>query len=110
MTCVAPPNSAVWYSLADTTAAVLATLRLTDGDVDADRIEAQVPAAATLIDQYLDRVEAIPGPPPAPHIQQALEQLVVELYRRKEPNAAAARVLDPVRSELTPHKRRWGVG
>ena len=108
---VAPPATAVWYDLAVTTAEVLAILRLTEQDVDTGRIEAAVPAAATLIDEFLDGVTAVPGPPPSPKLQQALDQVTIELYQRRVavPGLDLARILDPVRSELLGSKERFGV-
>jgi hypothetical protein len=107
---VTPPGSAVWYDLPAVTADVLAILRLTDADVDAERIETLVPAAAILIDQFLDRPEAVPGPPPSPPITQALNQLTIEMYRRKDvPFDTVTHILGPIRSEILHAKQRWGV-
>jgi len=107
---VAAPGSAVWYDLAAATADVLAILRLTDADVDAERIEELVPAAAVLIDMFLDRPDAVLGPPPSPPLAQALNQLTIELYRRKDvPFETVTHILDPVRSEILHAKQRWGI-
>ena len=109
---VTPPGSAVWYDLDQSTADVLAILRLTDADVDAERIGAIVPAAAQLIDTFVDRPEAILGPPPAPPIAQALNQLTIELYRRKDvpfetvhPDPRPGALRDPPRQATLGHRR-----
>jgi hypothetical protein len=110
---VDPPATAVWYDLDATTAEVLAILRLTEQDVDTARIVELVPAAATLIDEYLDGTEAVSGPPPAPKLQTALNKVTEDLYRRKDTTAvfiqSLPHVLDPVRSELAGSKQRWGI-
>ena len=55
---------AVWYDEAQTVAAVLAILRLEEGDVDEGRLTALVPRAAKRLEVYADRVDPFPGPPP----------------------------------------------
>ena len=72
----------VWYDLEATNAAVLATLRLQGGDVDAGRIADAIPRAAATIEQQQDRVDPIPGPPPHPLMQGALEAATIALYHR----------------------------
>lgn len=79
-----PPASAVWYDLTTVVTAVLAQLRLNDTDVDATLLATLVPAAANLIDAYVDRETPLPGPPPPPVLQHVLEQVTVELYRNKD--------------------------
>lgn len=102
-----PPDVAEWYDLDATTAEVLAVLRLTDADVDADRIAHLVPSVAVQIDQYLDRCDAIAGPPPPEPIQYALVRGVDELYRAKDvPTAGLSAEL---RAILRPWKQRHGV-
>jgi hypothetical protein len=122
---VAPPLQDTWWVPADVLADVLATLRLSSGDVDESRLEALIPAAAAMINAYLDRPtgdglapweEAIAVP--------ALEQVTIELYRTKDTAAgspsdysaaalmsrwAAVDPLGNVRSHLQPLKRRWGL-
>jgi hypothetical protein len=122
MTDVAPPSTAVWYDPAAVVTAVLAVLRLSDGDVDQARIEALVPAAAGNIDAKLDGTVAVTGPPPPPWAQTALEMETVALYRAQGNDITAYAALggaQPVRdalvggpavqSLLAPHKARWGV-
>ena len=111
-----------WYDPAGTVAAVLAILRLEDGDIDEARIASLVPVAAERIEAFLDRVDPIPGPPPSPALQEALEEVTVDLYRLPTGGAAelaglavpvAALVYDPisrVRALLLPAKQRFGVG
>ena len=74
-----------------------------------------IPAAARLIDIELDRPEAVLGPPPAPELQQALNQLTVDLYQSKAPTPPGAftappGLVDSVRTLIGAHKRRWGIG
>ncbi len=104
---VTPPSSGPWYDLDETTTAVLAILRLTEQDVDVERLRDAVPAAAWHIEQHLDSPDELA---PNPALQQSLNQVTVELYRRKDaPFDVVRRILDPVRSELAPSVRRWGV-
>lgn len=124
MTVVVPPDQTVWWDDAATTTAVLAQLRLTDTDVDADRIGELVSAAGAAINTFLDRPDVTP-PAPLPLLQAALEQVTIELYRRKDAGAGnptdysigavvsrlgAVDPLGEVRAQLLPYKRRWGVG
>lgn len=124
MTAVTPPSFQAWWDVTATTTAVLEQLRLTATDVDADRIGELVPAAGAAINTFLDRPDDV-APAPADILQATLEQVVVELYRRKDAGsgnptdyavaAIAARygAVDPlgeVRAQLLPYKRRWGIG
>jgi hypothetical protein len=116
-------TAAPWYDLEATLAAVLATLRLQQGDIDTDHLAECIPAAATAIEQYLDRIDVIPGPPPPPSVQIALEAATIALYHRDEVTAtigggvstlrASSREqfdpLEDVLAELTPMKQQWGV-
>ena len=119
----APPlDDQDWYDPQLTFEAVLNTLRLTEDDVDADAILYAITAAASTINQFLDRVDPLPSPTPAP-VQLALEQLSIELYRRKDApfNLLNATVPEDVPVDITgigsiqsvapllqPYKQRWG--
>jgi hypothetical protein len=121
---VAAPDVSVWWDAATVTAAALAQLRLTDGDVDAGRVVSAVDPAGQLINQYLDRDPADPLPdPPSPQLDDAIVQVVVELYRRKDAPAtsldgmiagawrpASVDPLAGVRSALAPFRARRGIG
>ena len=124
MTDIAPPATDEWWDPVSTKAAVLHQLRLREGDVDEDRVEALIPVAGHLINVYLDR-PADSSWPVAATLQPALEQVTIELYRRKDAPlsgsndwASTAGMLpfgqvDPiaqVAAELAGQKRRWGVG
>ena len=113
MSDVAAPATGVWYDLDVTTSEVLAILRLTEQDVDVERIQTLVPAAALLIDEYLDRPDVVDGPPPSAKLQQALDQATVELYRRKDVSTsgfvAVTSILAPLKGDLIGDKQRWGV-
>jgi hypothetical protein len=121
---VAPPDQTAWWDETATTTAVLAQLRLVDTDVDAARIGELVDAAGAAINAFLDQPDATP-PAPLAILQAALEQVTVELYRRKDAGAGnpadfstlavvsrygATDPLGDVRAQLLPYKRRWGVG
>lgn len=111
-----------WYDAAVTQANVLATLRLSSASADAALIAAKVPAAAKAIEQHLDRITPIPGPPPDPALQEVLEGVTIALYHR---TAAVATIgagvstietpsapFDPLEDfyvELTPFKEGWAV-
>lgn len=120
----APPDQTVWWDAAATATAVLEALRLADGDVDADRIDTLIPVAGAIVNDYLDRAEALPTPPPAP-VQWALEQTVTALYRSKDAGSGNPddfsvealvtryRSVDPVAdvlATLRPYKQRFGIG
>lgn len=117
-----PEDSQGWVDVQGTYEAVLITLRLTTNDPDAGQILASVHAAASLIDQFLDRTVPLPSPPPGP-VQTALEQLTIELYRRKDApfNILNATVPEDVPVDVTgvgaiqsvapmiqPWRQRWG--
>ena len=121
---VTAPDDTVWLDAAAVTDAVLDVLRLAGDDVDADRIADLVPAAGARINDYLDRpdTDPVPAPPPAPLVD-AINQVVLELYQRKSapPSSVDALVaaswrppsVDPlaaVRAQLSPYKRRRGIG
>lgn len=102
------PDVAVWYDVESTTGDVLAILRLTEADVDAERIKRLVPATAVQIDQYLDRCDAVVGPPPPQPIQYVLVRGAVELYGSKDLPTSPG--LSPeLKAILRPWKQRHGV-
>lgn len=114
------PATGAWYDADATHAAVCASLRIADtGDIDDAAIRALIPAAAELVDAYVDRLDAFTAPPPAP-VQAALELAVIGLYRaRRGPfdtytDATPARyravhVLGDNVALLLPYKQRRGV-
>ena len=119
----APPlDDQAWVDMVATYEAVLLALRVTTTDPDAEAIAFAIQAAASLIDQYLDRTDPLPSPPPAP-VQAALEQLAIELYRRKDApfSLLNATVPEDVPVDITglaaiqsvapliqPWRQRWG--
>jgi hypothetical protein len=119
----APPlDDQAWVDVTATYEAVLLSLRVTTADPDAAQILACITAAAALIDQFLDRTDPLPSPTPQP-VQTALEQLTIELYRRKDApfNLLNATVPEDVPVDITgvgaiqsvapmiqPWKQRWG--
>jgi hypothetical protein len=116
-------DEAVWYDLEATLAAVLSTLWLQSGDIDTEHLAECIPAAAAAIDQDLDRLEPLPGPPPPAALQIALEAATIAIYHRDEISAtigAGVSTLRPgtsdrfdpladVAEELTPFKQQWGL-
>jgi hypothetical protein len=112
-----------WYDPAVTQANVLAKLRLSAASADAALIAALVPAAAGAIEQHLDRVTPIEGPPPDPALQEVLEGVTIRLYHRTAMvatigagvstiEAPASGPFDPLADfyvELAPFKERWAV-
>lgn len=120
-----PPDETEWWDLETTTANVLAQLRFESTDVDVGRITMLVPAAGALVNQFLDRHTVLPTPVPTP-VQTSLEQVTIELYRRKDAalvsstsgytsdsiaeRYGAADPLAEVAPLLTPWRQRWGAG
>lgn len=112
-----------WYDPAVTQANVMATLRLSPASADAALIAAKVPAAAKAIEQHLDRITPIVGPPPDPALQEVLEGVTIRLYHRtaivatigagvSTMEAPASGAFDPLEDfyvELTPFKEGWAV-
>jgi hypothetical protein len=111
-----------WYDPAATLAAVLATLRLQSGDVDADRIADIIPAVAAAIEQWCDRVEVLPGPPAPADLQQGLEGGTIAQYQQEALVATigggvssvtgATAPFDPLADVyvlLVPYKQQWAV-
>lgn len=104
------PATAVWYDVDVVTAEVLAILRLTEQDVDVERIVTLVPVAAMYIDNFVDRPEAIVGPPPPPLVAEAHRTATIILYRHKDaPFDTLEDALAPVRVLVGPYKQRTGV-
>ena len=100
-----PPASAVWYDLAATVDAVLAVLRLTQGDVEELRIAALVPAAAGDIDAKLDAETATVA---LYHAQSGGADPYIALGGAQP--VGDALVGGPAVAALTaPHKTRWGL-
>ena len=109
-TGVAPPATATWYDLDVTTTEALGDLRLTEQDVDVERIRTIIPAEAARIDREADRLEAIEGPPPPPLIQRALVRRVVDAYQVKVPTSGGFGLpIDSTRSAVLSEKERFGV-
>lgn len=119
---IAPPSAGNWYDPAQTRSNVLARLRMTESDVDVDRVDRSIAAAKDAIDARLDRTTPIAGPPPAAGLQEALEVAAVAIYHRGTVTAtvgAGAITLpttgepfDPladVAVELEPYRERWPV-
>lgn len=123
--CVPPPAHGYWYDLEATVTAVLARLRLLNTDVDEPIIRGLVPVAATMIDNELDRVNALTpvtvsaAPPvtaawasvsawsgPTPTILEALTQLTVDLYTGVVPVGGD---LGQAGALVAPHKSRFGI-
>jgi hypothetical protein len=77
-----------WLDPVVVLADVLQVLRLKETDPDKARIEDEhMPAAAALLDSFWDRCEEQalpPAPPMHPLARQAMTQLTIELYRRKD--------------------------
>jgi hypothetical protein len=112
----------MWWDPAVTEAGVLARLRLTDTDFDIDLIRQSIPAVAATIEQWADRVEPLPGPPPPADLQWALEVAAVALYHQGGAVAtigpgpvtagAGTERFDPltdVYTVLAPYKQGWAV-
>ena len=129
-----------WHeAYAEIAAAALEQQRLTDDDMDAERVTSKVPAACMAIDLDLELRAApgrvfyvvggvtvityAPGDVP-PTVLEAAVQLTVELYRRKDaafgvlnawsPTGEALRIsrdqLAGVESLLAPWREGWGIG
>jgi len=113
-----------WADEADILAAALDILRLDPSDDDAARVEAVVPSAVQLVDDYLDRADdPLVGAVPQP-VVDATVQVTVELYRRKDApfgvlNTWSESDIGPVRigtdplkgveQMLAPYAHRYGV-
>jgi hypothetical protein len=120
---VAPPDTSVWWDPASVTAAALAQLRLTDGDVDAGRVGSAVDPAGQMINQYLDRdpVDAYDAVTVPAQVAAEQVQVVIRMYRAKDQPAAsldgmmltAPPLIDPLtgsRRALDPFRKRRGIG
>jgi hypothetical protein len=120
VTSVAPPDQTVWWDETAIADAVYDVLRLSNTDVDAERIADLVQAAGGRVNDWLDRVDPLPAPTPGP-VFDALIQVVVAMYERKDSQpssvdgliAAAWRPqsVDPlaaVREQLRPYRQRLG--
>ena len=114
MTDVAPPATDEWWDTVLTKAAVLHQLRLREGDVDEDRVEALIPVAGQLINVYLDRPAVSPGWPVPVQLQPAIEKETIRLYDSRLStqdvvNYGAVDPLSETAATLAGLKRRWGV-
>lgn len=122
---VTAPDVSVWWDPAAVTAAALDVLRLTDVDVDADRVGGHVATAGQAVNQGLDRdpVDAFTTQTAPVQLVDALVQVVVELYRRKDSpptsvdgmlaGAWRPQSIDPlagVRALIAPFRTRRGIG
>jgi hypothetical protein len=98
---VTAPALGAWWDADAALTNVLHRLRLTDADIDADRIAALIPVAGRLIDEHLDRQLAADADPT---LQHALEQVVLDLYLfAPDPLANALGIIPGGLKE------RWGV-
>ena len=77
MSDVAAPALGTWWDGDAAATHVLHRLRLTDADIDADRIVQLVPVAGRLVNGYLDRLLV---PVSEATLQQAVEQVTIDLY------------------------------
>ena len=122
---VTPPDVSVWWDAQAVASAALAQLRLVDGDVDAGRVGTAVDPAGQAINQYLDRdpADAYTTATAPPQLTDAIVQVVVELYRRKDAPASSVdgmmlaawrpATLNPVagvRYLIDPFRARRGIG
>jgi hypothetical protein len=122
---VTAPDVSVWWDAATVSAAALAQLRLTDGDVDAGRVVSAVDPAGQRINQYLDRdpADAYTTATAPAQLQDDIVQVTVELYRRKDAPPTSIdgmlagswrpQSVDPlagVRSSLDKFRTRRGIG
>jgi hypothetical protein len=122
---VTAPDVSVWWDAAAVASAALAQLRLEAGDVDAGRVVSAVDPAGQAINQYLDRdpADAYTVATAPPQLQDAVVQVTVELYRRKDApptsidgmlagawRPASIDPLSGVRSLIAPFRARRGIG
>ena len=100
----------------------LASLRLSDTDVDAQRVASYVPAVCDVIERYVDPYQAMDAVPDA--LVRAAAFVTCEQFRRKDapfgqgqgwsPDDGGPVFLSPdwltgVRYMLLPYKQGWGV-
>jgi hypothetical protein len=122
---VTAPDVTVWWDATTATRAALATLRLTDGDVDAGRVAALADPAGQIINQRLDRdpVDAFTAATAPAQLHLAIVLVIVNLYRAKDQPAASIdgmmlgsvppTYVDPLagaRTLIDPFRARRGVG
>lgn len=114
-----------WVDPTVVLADVLDVLRLPATDDDADRIEALIPSAARLVEDFIDRGDnPLPDAPPMhPLVRTAMANITIELYRRKDapfgvlngwsPDESVVRInTNPLRGMLhvlLPLKVQWGI-
>jgi hypothetical protein len=122
---VTAPDVTVWWDATAVTAAALAMLRLTDGDVDAARVAGDVDPAGQTINQRLDRdpVDAYTAATAPVQLQKAIVLVVVNMYRGKDQPASSIdgmilgtvppSYVDPLagaRHLIDPFRARRGMG
>lgn len=100
MSDVSAPALGAWEDVDAAVTHVLHRLRLTDADIDADRVADLVPVMARAIDERLDRQIAATADAT---LQLALEQAVLDAYLMSPDPLANAMGL------AGPFVERWGV-
>lgn len=117
-TSLAPPAQGVWWDARVVGDAVMGRLRLLNTDIDRPRIDAAVATAGELINDRLDRINALAVADAPPTMFDALREVAVEVYLRRgvNPDGVIGGILDG----LSPidvaapdleyaHKARWGL-
>lgn len=100
MSDVTAPALGAWWDADAALTHVLHRLRLTDADIDADRLADLIPVAGRLVDEHLDRQIAAAADAT---LQAALEQVVLDLYLfAPDPLVNALGMVEPF-------KERWGI-
>ena len=110
MTDVAPPATDEWWDTVLTKAAVLHQLRLREGDVDEDRVEALIPVAGQLINVYLDRPAVSPGWPVPAHVAAGIREGDDPAVPRQDAPGDATTGVHPGHARLRggrPARPRW---
>jgi hypothetical protein len=100
MSDVAAPSQAEWWDADLALTNVLHRLRLTDADIDSDRIVELIPVAGRLVNDELDAVLDVAIDPT---LQQAVETVTIDLYLYSPDPLVNARVL------IGSSRERFGV-